>query len=802
MPPNYFKHIIAFRLCLLILLLSISACNVTKYVPEGRSLHNTTQVNLLSKKKIKDKSELKLAMWNLTRPLPNDRMLGMFKFKLWVYNGTKNAEKGLSNWMLRNLGQPPVLVDSIMLGRSASILKDYLFSKGYFYNSVGYRTLTKNKLSTVIYDVKVEEPYRINQIFFPTDSLPIQDTIITNTPPQRQAVYEIIDTEKKKTVLKSGQQFDVEKLREERDRVTYLLRNKGYFNFTNRHVQYKLDSSQNKQALDVFLNIKTPTDSTEHETFHIRNVYIHPQFYPKQDSSFYTDTLLIDGYHYITPANKRLRPNTITRFLLIKKGHLYSQKNYEYAINHLLELGVFKFVNIRYEPIKEGNKNLLDCYIYLTPNKKMAVTAELGLNNYDRNSVASALLGTSASLTYTNKNIFKGAEAFSINLYGGLEFNIRRDTINSFNDNLINTGETRGEVKLRFPKFLLPFKINNLSRYYRPKTDISLSLDYIRRLGLYTLTSSNAALSYDWRENSRKRHILTPISLSLLSLLGSEAVFEEQLENNAVLAQSFQERVILGTTYSYIYSNQAINQFRNFVFFRGNVDLVGNSTYLFDRFLQATNLSDKPLKIAGNKYAQYLRLDVDFRHYNYFGKHQSLVSRVATGIGVPYGNSDVLPYIKQFFVGGSHSVRAFDIRSIGPGAVSSSDTTINEFDRTGDLKFEANLEYRFNIWSYFKGAIFTDIGNVWTINAGSEELATNEAGRFRFKNFFSELGIGVGAGFRMDFSYFVIRFDMATPIRRPDLPPAERWVIRKMQLGDKNWRSENLAFRVALGYPF
>ncbi|OWY19143.1 hypothetical protein C7N43_01770 [Sphingobacteriales bacterium UPWRP_1] len=797
-----------FKLLLLTLLylaLVLGSCSNVKHLPQGKSLYTATSIHIDPTAQITDKYTVKKDLYALSRPKPNKKMMGVLRFKLSVYTQTKNKKKGFGKWLNEKIGEPPVLLDTALLERTKRNMQQYMFNHGYFNNAVSFTTEEKNRRSQVTYNVTAISPYKVKNIYYPSDTIDTINSLVRNMQPQ--------------ALIKPGHEFNVDKLQAEINRIAYELHCKGYYDLISKDLFFELDSTQGTRTIDVYLKVKPPATGGKHKSYTINNVYVFPDYEVGKPPAAYTDTLQVNNFHYIASNKNRFNPNTITGVLLLKKGDLYSQKNWEYSLNHLLGLGVFKFVNVKFEKADtSANNPMLDCRILLTPARRMGISGEVELNNRAQQSVlgaaTSSLLGTAATLSYKNKNLLGGAEAFSFTLFTGLELNPQNRKSAITDNALINTLNLSGELQLAVPKFIVPFKLQNQSRYFLPKTNIRLSASYLRRINFYTLNSFNINFGYDWNENSRKRHLFNPVSASLLSLRNKEAAFEEQLAQNSFLRRSFEEQIIAGSNYTYIYNTQNISQAVNFIYFKAGFDLAGNTLYAADRLLKVSGAinKDKQVKILGSSYAQYARAEFDIRHYNLLSRGNSLVSRFNVAVGVPYGNSAVLPYVKQYFVGGPNSVRAFRIRSIGPGsfgAYAVPDTiVIDEFDRTGDIKIEANLEWRFPIVSMLKGALFTDLGNIWTLRSETsgtdpdtgEPIVTRPGGRFGFGTFWSQIAIGTGAGIRLDFSYFVMRFDLGVPIHNPSLSNSEQWPVKNMF--EKKWLRSNTNLNLAIGYPF
>ncbi|MGB1204311.1 MAG: BamA/TamA family outer membrane protein [Chitinophagales bacterium] len=780
---GFYFFILLFALCLMQV-----SCSPTRHLPQGKSLHSKTNIIIENEKEAINKAALKQNLYNISRPKLNSRFFGTFRMKMQIHNWFSDHEKGAGAWLNERLGEPPVLLDSILLERSMRSMSQRLFNQGYFYSDVSFETTTKYKLSTVDYRIKLQPVYRIDTVVYPLSS----DT---------NHAQRLIHGMQKESLLQTGQQFRTEQLNAEISRITQKMLNIGYYEFSRSYLSFDLDSTKNNRTIDVYLKLIQPRDSAIHKQYFIDSIFVHTDYLPNQDS-IYTDTTFINNCYYISPKKNRFNADALTHFLVIAPNRHYSKRDYETTINHYLGLGIFKFATIKYNKVgTRDNKSRLNCNIYLTSNKKMHIAAEAEINNRSESTLVNSLLGTALNFSYNNRNLFKGAEVLKLNLFTGLEINpVNTDA----NLNSINTLNISGELSVKIPRFLSPLPLRNSSLYYLPTTRFSLNTSYVRRINYYTVNTNNIAITYDWRRNKRKRYIVMPLSVSLVSILDREVGFIEQIETDALLEKSFEEQIIIGTNFSYIYTNQEPNKSKNFIYFRGNIDFAGNMVYGAENVLKWTNIiqDNQELVILGNPYSQYTRVDGDLRHYQIFHNKTSLVTRLAIAAAYPYGNSRVLPYVKQYFVGGTNSVRAFGIRRIGPGAFGpntvGNNNDIDEFDRTGDFKIEGSIEYRFDITSIFKGAIFTDFGNVWTLRQTTDDAGDiiRPEGIFGFNDWYKELGVGIGAGLRLDFSYFVMRFDLAIPVRDPNLAVGKRWI-------GLNDRSKNKAcLNLAIGYPF
>jgi outer membrane protein assembly factor BamA len=456
-----------------------------------------------------------------------------------------------------------------------------------------------------------------------------------------------------------------------------------------------------------------------------------------------------------------------------------------------MNLGVFKFVNIRFVDTDSAGIPRLEPHIYLTPMPIRNIRFELQGVSKSNN-----LAGPVFNSSFRNKNLFGGAELFTLSFEAGFEVPIGGGQSGT---NSYEIG-TRGELDL--PKFLTPFMLKNVSSFFVPKTRIVLGLSLMNRLQYYQLLSVDASFGYIWKESISKEHNFSLLSITFAHLANATQKFNDLLSTNPLLKKSFEQQFIIGENYSYTYNNQLEKDRKNHLYFKGSIDLSGNLLNLVQSlFINHKATPDNPYEIFGTIYSQYYKLDIDLRHYyNTIDQRASVASRLIAGIGVAYGNSATLPYVKQFYIGGSNSVRAFSARGLGPGSYRIPDSVAAKsfIDQAGDIKLEANTEYRFPIVSIVKGALFVDAGNIWLLR----EDPARPGSQFSGKTFLDEIAVGTGFGLRLDLSFFILRFDLAFPLRIPYLPQGERWVINKIDFGNSSWRKNNLMLNVAIGYSY
>jgi hypothetical protein len=449
-------------------------------------------------------------------------------------------------------------------------------------------------------------------------------------------------------------------------------------------------------------------------------------------------------------------------------------------------MGTFKFVRIKFSDSDTLVPGFLDVTILMTPMSKHTFRMEVDFisksNNY---------MGPRMNVNYMNRNTFKGAELLNLTMAGSYEgqFSEKNNYLYSFSLN--------PQVEMYFPRFLIPFNIRSNSMYI-PKTRISFGFNYLKRVNYFDMRTFQFIYGFKWKEDIRKEHELNPINVSYTSIVNKSIVFTDLLAANPFLKKSYEEQFIAGGSYSYTYNEQILPEKKMQYFYHLTADIAGNALSLANLIAGKKISSDNPSKIAGSFYSQYARLSLEGRGYYNFPDNNKLAMRIYTGLSKPYGNSSTLPYSKQFFSGGANSIRAFHINSVGPGDYHQNADNKGFLQLGGDIKLEMNAEYRFNIFSYLKGALFMDAGNVWLLKSNP----ANTGNPFSFSRFSNELAVGAGIGLRIDASFFVLRFDFATPLRKPWLEENHRWVADQMQFGKSSWRSENLILNIAIGYPF
>jgi len=755
---------------LIIICLLLAACSGTKHLPPGERLYTGAQIKLESTDNIKKKRFIKTTAEIALRPKPNTCFLGM-RPKLWMYMAAGENPKSKFNKWIKKMGEAPVLMSNIKPEVTYAIIDAKLYNIGIFKSYTEFKIVEKKHTAKVIYISHIHKPFIVKELFYSISDDNLNQRILT---------------ERKKSFIKPGEDYNLDKLKNERIRIDALLKNNGYFYFNPDYLLFKADTSEENHEVTFKLSLKDSVPKNALTVYRINNVFID-QDYSLNDAvtDSTKDTIRYQNNIFLgKEAEMKIRPKVILRSVYLRKHEIYSRNNHNITLNRLMSMGNFKFVRIKFSDSDTLAHGFLDVTILMTPMPKHAFRAEVDLvsksNNYT---------GPRMNLSFLNRNTFKGAELLNLNLAASFEAQLSGANLYSYSLN--------PQVELYIPRFLVPFRIRTNSMYI-PKTRFLFSYNYLKRVNYFEMSTFQFIYGYKWKKDIRQEHELNPVSISYTSVGKKSAAFIEILASNPYLKRSYEEQFIAGGSYSYTYNEQVLAEKKMQYYFHLITEIAGNAFYLVNSITGKKISSDNPSRVVGSIYSQYAKLSIDGRGYYNFKNKNKLAMRVFAGVAKPYGNSSILPYIKQFFSGGPNSIRAFHINSVGPGTFQQNADNKGFLQLGGDVKLELNAEYRFNIYRFFKGALFTDAGNVWLLKSNP----ANTGSPFSFSGFASEVAVGAGIGLRIDISFFILRFDLATPLRKPWLEKSHRWVTNQINFGNSSWRRENLILNIAIGYPF
>jgi outer membrane protein assembly factor BamA len=760
------KKINLFLYLIGIVQLLIVGCNPTKHVKPNELFLKKNSIQIDTRKINKEELE------SIVKQKTNRKILHTFRYHLGLYNlvNKKDAKK------FKDAGEPPVIYDSLLTEKTARQLKLYANNKGYFDNEVTYQTKIYNNKIKVEYNIEAGEPYIIKKIEYVLED----DNL-------KQLAVDILF----KSLIKRGSTFDADIFDAERERIKKAMKNVGYYYFTKDYVKYEIDSTAGNKELTVYLYIKNQlVNDRENDTIYEKphskyyindiDIYLSKTFKDKNLNEF--DTIRFKNILLHYDGKLRYRPRMLNHGVSINKGGLYLLSDEQNTYKYLSELNIFKNINISFEDIGDNQLNT-DVFLNPSPIKSFAV------EGIGRNSGGN--IGVEGNIIYNNRNIFRGGEHLTVKLNGGLE---AQQLINDDQEDIkllglpFNTLEFGPELNLEFPRFLLPINLERFSRKANPKTNLNLLINYQTRPE-YKRNLTQASFGYFWNESIFKRHTINPINISVINL-SPTTEFQNKINNetNPFILSSFQDHFINSTTYSFNYSNQTVNKIKDFEFFKFNIEFAGNIQHAYNKLTNRPydNPATESYNIFNIRYAQFIKTDFDLRFYGQT-KTTSFVKRINLGIGKPYGNLNALPFEKSYYGGGANDIRAWQARSLGPGSMPDS-LSENSLTQIGELKIEGNLEYRFDVTKIIEGAAFVDAGNIWILN---EDINRPNA-EIKLDRFWQDIAVGVGLGLRLDFSFFLIRFDLAAKLKDPSTATPEKF--------DLIWRKPTL--NLGIGYPF
>lgn len=819
------------------MLLALSGCVTTKYVPPGEHLLRRNRV-VISENSA-DPAELKA----IAKQRGNKRILGV-PFYLYLYNlrdplsvARKRARKD-SLCMERNIerdargkrtrvcdnvmrgrnGEAPVILDSTLTERSSDQMRLYMHKKGWFKatvrDTVHYRRPLllgggrgkqfRRPQAEVEYHVTPGPAYSYNIIRFTVDDPRIREYVQQSWP---------------QSLVKPGDRFDADVLDAERVRITERLRELGYLYFNKELVQYDADTTVGDQRVDILLRLERAyakkdrglLGTPEGTVFQIDEVTLSTVRSFRNTPNAEPDTLVWQGTTILYNDPLAYKPSALLSAVFLQPGQRFNQRDADLTYRRLSALHVFDRIEINYDTTGMGKAGVADARITLLPGKQQS----LSLEGYGTN--RSGFLGTSVGLGYRHRNLFRGMGSIQALLSLGLEaqqsFTGRGSATQETGigqlrtDGLFNTVDIGPEVTLRFPHFLLPIKRERFARSASPRTAISAQYNYQRRPD-FSRTLAKFSFGYEWNESPTRTWGFFPLEVSVIRIPEKSQAFLAYLQeaNNPVLTDSYTDHLIAGMRGSFTLNTQTSSRQRD-VFFARIVPEWAGFPLFFPLHTLGSEAQDTSgnnfYTVAGIRYAEYVKLDTDLRWRHRLHEKSSLAFRVAAGGGLPYGNLPVLPFENSFFTGGANGLRAWQARSLGPGSYSA---PLQAFDRIGEARLEANAEYRFKLIGFLEGALFTDVGNIWNWR----EDALKPGAAFS-KAFLSELAVGTGVGARLNFDFFIVRFDLGMQTKDPSLARGERWLFEpkdrfRQQIldmtGIPGQYKTQFNFNIGIGYPF
>ncbi|MEB0262537.1 BamA/TamA family outer membrane protein [Mucilaginibacter sp. 10I4] len=673
-----------------------------------------------------------------------------------------------SNKGKRKIGEAPALLDSNLVEFSRLQIQKYLVNKGYLKAKVADSIVVKKRKAQLYFTATPGPLFKIRNF---------KDSIYDAKVRQ---LYR--DTRKQYSHVNTGSRYDTDSLAYDRDQFYQVMKRNGYYDFYRQYISYTPDSSYKKSVVDLVMIIDNPADKKEHPIYTINNTLITIARSNGRMAGK-ADTIQVDSQFRFVDYSGRFKPRTVTDYTFQKKGEIYNLDKQTLTTTRLSELNVFRNVpNPTYEKLPDST-NRLNSKIDIVPLKQKTdrVEAEFLFNQ--------GRFGYNLGNTFTNRNIFKQSAILQVKLNWSILFDNGNSSVNQG----IQNQDFRAGVNLIYPRLLLPFQFPNLAKFGVPHTTFSTNFQLFYQKGLVERRSFINSITYDFFETARKQHSVTPLSIEFSSGTIDPIAKAELLKQNRFSYVYLIGRTTFTTSsqYTFQYNAQELNSYKNFIYFRGGLEIGGNILSLLSNAANTPRDSLGQRTVFGYAFTQYVKTEIDYRWYRSLGGEKQFIFRFNPGIGIPYGNSRQLVFEKNFYTGGANDIRAWLPRTLGPGQFNresygvggGADTArarLKYLDQFGEIKIVANAEYRYKLADNFfgaklKGAFFVDAGNVWRLHKQVE----NPNGEFRFNNLWNSTAIGIGTGLRFDLAFFIFRLDAAFKFKDPQFNGSDQWVFIK-----------------------
>lgn len=764
----------------LILAALLAACASTKHVPDGQLLLDKVNINILDKEN--ESGINKQELTNYLRQTENHKVLGGFKMQLAIYNMSGKDSTNWFNKWIRRVGAPPVIYDSTLTMASESQLQRALTNKGYLKNTVTSEVQLnpKKKKARVDYNITLNQPYRIRSISYDIKNDSLRELILGDTTD---------------FPIKSSSLLDHNKLDAERELIVQRLRNNGYYAFNKNYITFMADTAAGSHDVNLTLTLSDKTQDLPH----LPHIDTHRQFYVRDvifvtsydavnmQNGVYGERESYNGITVLYGEDRYIKKEILDENCFIRPGSIYDASDVDRTYKALGRLGIIKFINIDMKAVGEIDGNLwVDAYILLNRDKSQTISFSLEGTNSEGD------LGFGIGAGYQHRNIFKGSELFNVKFKASYE-SLSGDLSGLINDNY---SEYSGDVGITFPKFKMPFLRESFKRRIQASTEFMTSFNYQERPE-YTRIIAGGGWKYIWSErNNQMRHTFNLIDLSYVYLPKSKINFLDSI-TNPLLRYSYENHLIMRMGYTFYKTNRRATNPLTTVFqdniytVRASAETAGNLLYGISHLIGQKREEDDSYKVVGTRYSQYVKVDADFALTHYISSRSSIAFHAGLGVAVPYGNSTVLPFEKRFYSGGANSVRGWGVRTLGPGSFNGKKAQNSFIYQCGDIRLDLNLEYRCKLFWVLELGAFIDCGNVWTIR----EYENQPGGVFKFNKFVEQLALSYGLGLRMDFTYFLMRFDVGMKAHNPS-SGQEHWPLINPSLK----RDAEIHFSV--GYPF
>ena len=752
------------------------SCSTTKKLTDGEVLYTgVKKMKIETPPKLKLKGPEKSALTSPMSYPPNNPLFAPyvrspFPIGLWVYNWHIKKEKGLKWWLYRKLVKEPVLISDVQPELRLKMVENNMKDFGFFGLESRYEIIPRKrnpKKAKISYWVKLPDPFRYSSV---------------DLWGWKGQMDSLVRQSMRFSLLKAGEQYDVNVLEQERQRISDILRNRGYYYFQPQYIEFLADTTRRHGEVDLRIGLKQGIPEVAFHPYTIRNVDV--SLFGNDDSDR-RDTLEYDRLQMDYSPPQTLKPKILSQAVKVRPGQLYTARRQNRTQSGIVQLGVFKFVNLTINPVDTSYGRKLDYKISADYALPIETEVEVDIASKSNN-----LLGPGLILSLNNKNMFKRAETFSLKLTGAYEWQVGGEKTTKGRSGLINSYELGVNLNLSVPRLLVPGFLKS-GKDRQERTHFQIGTDFLNRHSYFRMISFWGSATYDFNSSRRNYHSVVPFKLNYTHLLRTSHEFDSTLNKNPAIALSFKDQFIPSMSYTYTFDRAATYRNPNRLFWQTSITQAGN---IISGIQYLAGKRGEGREILGNRYSQFLKLTSEIIKYRQVSENSQVAMRLMGGIGYAYGNSRVMPYSEQFYIGGANSIRAFQIRSIGPGSYHPEKRSVTAYlDQTGDIKLEGNIGYRFKIAGRLNGAVFVDAGNVWLLRKEKER----PGGEFRLKDLWREIALGTGFGLRYDITYIVIRADLGVALHAPyNTGKPGYFNIRNYDFRD------GLVLNLAIGYPF
>ncbi len=692
----------------------------------------------------------------------------------------------------RRMGEAPVLFSLNDEFVNRKKIQIYLKEKGFYDFDIQSKITEKHfnqKKVIAEYDIKLKEAHRIKDIQYKIDDKKIKSIVLKDTL---------------SSYIKIGNRLDINDMDNERERLTLLIRNNGYYNFSKEYISFSADTISKNKRDDLSVIIKKDTSQLSinaYKRYRIKNVYIYPHFNARKaltDKNTYFlshDTLIYYDkndriYYFLYNQIPRINPKAILRGVFTEAGNYYNLDDVSATYRYLVSLPVIQIANVKFSEIQDKNSSdslgFLNCEIRLTQSKLQSQNLTVELTNTSDN------YGVGGTFSYAHKDIFRNAGVLNL----GTKLAFKRITkyksfLSNDSSSFFNSQEYGIHFSLDFPRLMAPVPLKKFFKRRNPKTIISANYNYLHRPD-FTYTIAGGNIGYYWNSTPTISHAFLPVTADVVDLRNSTQEFRDRIKV-LQLEDTYETHFVFGSSYKFTLNNQFIQSKRNTFLFTFNTKIAGNSLSALMKSLDKEK-ENGSYQINNIVFAQFIKEDIELRfHKKLMRENDKIAFRLFTGVAYPYGNLKVIPFGERYFSGGASSIRAWTNRTLGPGSYVLDDSLTIYPNQTADIRLEANIEYRVKLFWKLEGALFVDAGNIWAINDEDARLGA----KFNFNTFYKEIAVGTGYGLRFDFGFVLLRADMGIKLFDPSLPVNNRWIYGQQKFGYDDW-----TFYVAIGYPF